>query len=215
METDKTRAEKLLGDYNFYRTHTDNYQKQLQARPYMRELKGTPDRLQLFNRLDQWCIVNGLDSRRFLYAQFKKHKWLFAPPVNRLLPGKKSLKVAIERYHILKEAPLLTNRLNAEHEHAQQMRGEIFSINRDVSYAAEALKRRYSYVNQLERCIDEMFTKTYGYHPKSRVCLNCVEAHRCMEKLRASVPFDIVGLRQGRITLQECRMIAGQTRNVR
>ncbi len=70
------------------------------------------------------------------------------------------------------------------------------------------LKKRYVMWGNQARCMSEMETETFGYHPKSEVCQSCQARHQCAAILQSKVGFDIMALRLGSITTEQARTVA-------
>ena len=211
------RAELLLEDYNKYRANTHNVQE-IRKRQPLRDI-GKAKGLPVMEALDNWCLENKLDSRRWLYYQFKRRNWQFAPPLNQLIPcgGKPKTKKqkqltsqAIARFNLLSDTPLLSESIRQGWQKKKEEEGNGYDCNRDITYAAEILKERYLLEGRPDKCLDQMFEVTYGYHPKSKNCMRCPISNHCALVLRSKVVFDIVALRSGQMTLQQAQTIVGR-----
>lgn len=209
----------LFDDYNRWRTHTNYFQNKQRSK----SLGGAGQRMcairpttaagkSLWRNLEamaEWCGEHQLDPRRWLCVRFDMLHWLRPPPFYQLVlkrPDK-----ALNHYRD-REIPVWTRQVESElYEHRQQA-GQVFDSNRDISIQVEALKRRYSTSGNSARCMSEMLHVTYGYHPGSAVCSGCPRAGECAWRLQSAVPFDILALRRGELTAEQCRQTAGRAR---
>lgn len=193
----------LLSDYNYYRSHTRDVVQRRAVAP-VRDLKETKNRLDVLRDMVGWCTQQQVDPRLWLYMLFDLRSWTFAPNFNQLVPkSKRTAKKNLERYANLSNIPLFQKRIAAETRQAAEADGRVFDPNRDVSYSAEALKRRFLNAGDWARCLEEMDTRTFGFHPRSLVCARCPVAAQCEQALQAKVPFDITALRREQITTQQ------------
>ena len=205
----QARAEILLHDYNRYRAHTFHLQ-QLRERHPVRDLgpkKGIP----LFTKLDEWCQSQSIDARRWLYHLFKIRKWIHAPALNSLIPAKTSLARRVATYREMTDTPFFSATLRQGADQQALADGKTLDRNRDLMPLAEIMKARYRGEGKPERCLQEMWEHTYGYHPKSKSCVGCPLADRCAQELQAKVPFDIGALRRGELSIQEAQMISNRS----
>ena len=200
----------LLADYNYWRSQTW-HTRQLRDRGYLRDhkLKKTAP---AFTALGQWCGERNIDPRRWLYFRFAARNWRYAPRLDQLIPSKRTEEQTIHKYKLLKSTPAFSQRVHEESRFHQEPTGVYWDVNRDISHLAEAVKRRYIATDQLERCMSEMDSRTFGFHPKSRVCQRCPAATECLRRLQAKAPFDIVALRRGDVDLQSCYVTAQRVR---
>lgn len=200
MEAPNQRESVLLSDYNYFRGYTRSRQ---QAETYSRNV-GMKRAEPYLREMADWCVAQGIDPRRWLYFRFVSRHWTFPPPLRQLKPSKKSERKALSAFHEMTAAPAYGHRISTGIQYQRDPTGVVWDVNRDLSAVAEALKRRYVRAGQTARCIDEQEEKTFGYHPKSRVCPSCPAAGACYAKLQARVCFDILALRRGDIDLQSC-----------
>jgi hypothetical protein len=204
-------VEQLFRDYNDYRLQTNHiYQAQKQNK-YIRTLKWTSERQAVFQSLVEWCGQQQIDSRFWLWSLFHARRWLFAPPLNQLIPSKKKKQTALERYHALQGDISFSHRIQNEVHQQKVIEGSVFDRNRDLSAFAEKLKQRYAVDGNFERCLAEMDSQTFGFHPKSSVCSSCPVQQMCGSLLQSKVSFDIMALRRGEITLQQAQMMSGHS----
>ena len=208
MESATSRAEVLLHDFNRYRAHTFHIQR-LRAVQCVREL-GPKKGLPIFEKLDAWCRTYNIDARRWLYHLFKVKKWIHAPVLTTLIPSKRSLKKRWAAYQEMTDTPFFAATIRQEIDARRRETGNVVDRNRDLIPMAEILKRRYLGESRPDKCLNEMWEQTFGYHPKSQVCGHCPLAARCAGELQASVTFDIMALRRGDLTLQEAQVIASR-----
>lgn len=202
-------AEQLLSDYNHYRSSTSNLLSLQQQGKYVRELKATKPRLKAFDEMARWCAREGVDARLWLYSLFKARAWMFSPRMDQLIPRtEKTRKKALARYHQLGEVPVFHERIHRE-VYAQRVKaGTEWDVNRDLTNAAESLKRRYLAENDARRCLEEMQTRTFGYHPRSVVCARCPLQGECAAALQQLAGCDVIALRRGEITVDQARLQA-------
>ena len=203
-----TRAEILLHDYNRYRAHTFNLQK-IRALPgqYVRDV-GPRRGLPIFGKLDAWCAEQHIDPRRWLYHLFKLRKWIYAPPLTTLIPTKESAKKRLAAYQELMDTPFFSTIIHQGITKQRQDAGEIINCNRDLIPLAETRKKIHLGAGRPDKCMAEMQAQTYGYHPKSLACARCPLAQQCAAELQATMPFDIMALRRGEMTLQQAQVVA-------
>ncbi len=190
------KAQQLLADYNNWRLRTSNYQEQQRKGHFMRSIKPTSKKglvaLEALEAMIAWCATRQLDPRRWLYVLFSMRRWLYAPRFDHLMPKDPSKGLA--RYHE-GETPLWSQQMQGEAQIARTRQGKVFDRNRDLSATSEALKRRYVDAGDHERCMAEMESVTFGYHPRSLVCVRCAGRFACAKELQVLVSFDILALR--------------------
>ena len=198
--------QQLFDDYNYYRAHTHHYKMQ-QQNHYMRACKLTPDREQALSRLIDWCLQEELDARRWMAVIYYRRKFLYAPRWDQLTPKSKATRKLYETGTL----PLYDQRLREEQE-AHVI--ESLNPNRDIIPAAEILKDKYLKQGLGRDCITDM-RSTYGYHPLSLACRRCPVAHECREVVKSCFPFDVLALREGRVTWPEVlQLLAGRGSDV-
>jgi len=204
----ESRCHELLSDFNQYRARTFHTQ-QVRASGPCRDVgqkKGFPP----LWAMEMWCRSQGIDSRRWLYYLFRKRKWLFAPKLEHLVPSKKNLVKALNDYAAMTDTPGFSSAIYRESEAIRRQAGTDCDPNRDLIAMAEERKRIYLGNGRPDRCLEQMATETYGYHPKSTVCARCLASYECFVRLRALVNFDIMALRTGEMTLQQAQVIVGR-----
>lgn len=206
MGADLQREAILLSDYNFWRGQTWHTQE-IQRKGYLRNVK-LKTAAPALTALAQWCDGKAIDPRRWLYFRFASRNWRYAPRLDQLVPSSRTEAKAVSKYKLLKETPAFSQRIQQESAYRRDETGVYWDVNRDICHVAEAIKRRYLATSQWERCMNEMTERTYGFHPKSRVCQRCPAAAQCEQRLRAQAPFDIVALRRGDVDLRSCYVIA-------
>lgn len=196
---------KLLDDYNVYWQKTGLAHKMRTEGRFVRGYKLTPDRERALTRMTTWCATHGLNPRLYVYSLFKTRNFVFPPPFTQLTPGKKTEKKALERYAALSGVEMYQKVIQTDIQLRRIERGAEFDPNRDLSNAAESLKRQYVAEQLTSQCMDTMRAETFGYHPKSLVCVRCPARAECLSRLKALTPFDVLALRQGTITSQQAR----------
>ena len=205
----ESRCHELLSDFNQYRSRTFHMQQVRAAGPCrdVGEKKGFP----LLQAMDEWCRSQGIDSRRWLYYLFRKRKWLFAPKIDQLIPSKKNMAKALAGYAAMTDTPGYAATIYREAEASRRQAGTDCDPNRDLIAMAEERKRVYLGEGRPDKCLEQMTTETYGYHPKSTVCARCASSYECAVRLKASVVFDIMALRNGTMTLQQAQVIVARS----
>jgi hypothetical protein len=195
------QARQLFQDFCYYRQRTANIQRIKKEKPYMRDLKETPVRLKLFARMAKWCEDRGFSPSEWLYSLFVSRRWLFCPKLDAAhLQSQKH----IPKYRALRDHSFYQER-QMERDSMQAPSLTTFDPNRDLSHAAENAKRTYLASGRVDECMARMVVETFGYHPRSGVCVRCPAAQVCLGQLQRSVAFDVLALRQGTITSEQAR----------
>jgi len=197
------RAEQLFYDYSYYRKHTLYLKKIMQEKPFLQSLKPTKQRLELLTKMVEWCGKKNIDPDLWLFSLFVVRRWKYAP---RLAESHLLSEKHVEKFGKYKTS-LQNNafyRKYLESKKASEPPDDSnFDPNRDLSSSAEYAKRRYLLFQDSKTCMAQMYTETFGYHPKSMYCVYCPIKQKCCEKLMSLVNFDIVALRLGKITARE------------
>lgn len=199
------QSRQLFDDYRYYRQYTASVQKLKQEKPYIREMKATPERLELFADMAEWCRAIGVNPRLWLYSLFVSRKWLYAP---KLHASHLQSQKHIPKYHTLEDTGLFAQRQREQEALANVSNPNTFDPNRDLSHSSEEAKRAYLAVGNAQACMAAMDTETFGYHPKSTVCARCPMAQPCQIQLESSVDFDIMALRRGELSSTEAHQQA-------
>ena len=191
--------QELWDDYTHYHSRTGYYKQKRAKNPYVRPMKATPERLKLMGEMKEWCEVRNIPVRQWLFSLFATRRWLYAPKLEK---GHLCSVNHVKKFKTFKNYDLYTQRVM---EQAANKPKSIldFDPNRDMSHTAEEAKRAYVQSGRTDTCMDQMTTETFGYHPKSKICLGCVQKKECSDKLQASVKFDIIALRRGHITAEQ------------
>lgn len=194
------QARQLFDDYDYYRQHTLHFQKRKKENPYIQRFKATPERLQLMENMAAWCKEREFDPRLWLYGLFVNRYWKFSPKLeaSHLLSEKQ-----IPKFKKLRNRKFFRKYLEAQK--ALDIPLNVFDPNRDMSSSSEQAKRDYLQQRNTAECMARMFDETFGYHPKSKVCVYCPAQKECIARLQASVEFDIMSLRLGKITAEDAR----------
>jgi hypothetical protein len=202
-----TPVETLLSDFNKYRFQTANVFKLRQQGKHIVDIKSHSKKgkelCAALGQMIEFCAERHIDPRLWLYSLFKARLWQFAP-----LPKQLCSKKHIERFQKVGKAQQNDHAGYTQHvtqEIARSQAATTYDARRDLTPAAEVLKQRYVAQGDYQRCIDLMGSQTLGYHPKSRVCVSCPVAQACANKLCATFPFDILALREGRITAEQAQ----------
>lgn len=188
----------LLADYTFYWLLTGHVRELRAQGRYFRTHKATPARIALFAELIAWCREGGIDPRLWIYTLFRARQWRYPPMLTR---GHLMSPAMIDRYKDLRG-------LDGYRRHLLENRGvprDTYDPNRDVNVTVEARKRYYLETNQLDRCLREM-VETLGFHPASHVCQTCPERVKCRTQLEGFVAFDVIALREGRISAEQAML---------
>jgi hypothetical protein len=201
----------LLDDFNFYRTHTNHFQKLRTEHPGIKLSKMNKQREQLLAEMVAWCRSQDLDPRYWLFCLFVRGRWLFAP---KWTPGFFMSKNALawNRAKSGKTSDrLYRERLAHTQDIQRAQQGTTLEFNPDIhlSAEAEARKQKYQRLGEMLLCLDNIQDPQYptlGWHPASKFCELCVSREQCKEKLRALYRYDVVALREGKITLFQANL---------
>lgn len=201
MQGDASLERTLFDDYRYYRNYTAHTQRRKRERPYLRELKATPQRLKLFTEMAEWCRDHGVEPRQWLYSLFASRKWLFAPKLERShLCSEKHFP----KFQKIIDYAMFTRR-QVNQQNLESLSTNSFDPNRDISQASENAKRRYLFQNDTQSCMSRISDETFGYHPRSTACARCPAQVECRDRLQAMVDFDIQALRRGEMTSEAAR----------
>jgi len=194
------QARQLFRDFCYYRQHTAHVQQLKRERPYLRDLKETPARLKIFARMAKWCEDRQINPREWLYSLFVSRRWLFCPKMEAAhFQSEKHLP----KFRKLQDFDLFKQRQADQAAH--RIPESRFDSNRDISHAAEEAKAAYLRSGQVDQCMAVMAIETFGYHPRSKLCMRCPGAVECQRRLVQSVTFDVLALRRGEITSEQAR----------
>lgn len=205
-----TEAERLLDTYNNLRRKTAKFQE-LQRKQPMRDLKGVTskglNRLLALEKLIDWCRQEGIHPERWLYTMFACYRWLYAPPLNNLVPRNKKRSKTYQLYFEDRETPVLDSIVQQRVQQNQIADGRRFDPRRDIAHSAEGIKRQLLQLGDPDECM-ERIAETFGYHPKSLACARCSRQQPCAQRLQSMFPFDILALRRGELTLAQVEQTA-------
>jgi len=190
----------LFDDYSFYRQYTANYKRLKEKCGYLHPLKPTGERLALFAQLIAWCRNRNVPPRQWLYSLFGTRRWTFAP---RLKLCDLCSENHFTKFQNFDDYTFYLNRLR-ELEQIEGF-GSGFDPNTDLNTTSESAKAEYLKSGNIQTCIDQMTTETFGYHPKSSVCRRCSGAVACLRQLQHGVSFDILALRSGDLSVADAR----------
>ena len=207
----------LMDDYNFYRAQTHHFQKLKAERPYMRLPKLNAEREKLLGDMVEWCKQNTIEPRHWLYCLYARNRWLFAP---KMTPGFLMSKTGLVWYRSRAKTVddrLYRQRLSQTKAVQQSSEGTspVYDPNIHIAAEVEARKQRHLHRGDAATCMAQAFegeAQTLGFHPGSKVCAACPLARECADKIRAAFPFDIVALREGKITVQQATLAAAVSR---
>ena len=209
MTTDISVGAKLFKDYGNYRLQTLNIAKRKANGDFVGQYKPTTERIKLFCDMAEWCRERKIDPRLWLFLLFRMRRWTFAP---QLKAAHLMSENAIPKYWTFVESDYLDGyRRYLDAQGVQKKKSTHFDPNYDLSTAAEQLKRWYVTRGLEARCVQDVLTRTYGYHPKSQVCPTCPAQAACIEVIQGHCDFDIVALRNDEITVAEAQKQAQQT----
>lgn len=189
----------LWDDFSYYQTQTAHYKKRRKENPYIKVMKPTRERLELMRSVREWCEGKGLPVRQWLFSLFAIRRWLYAP---KLTLGHLCSENHLQKFATFSDYRLFNQRLQ-EQAAANPIQNSNFDPNRDISHSAEDAKKRYKAIGAEATCMTQTEAETFGYHPKSSICEECKQKKDCSNRLRASVSFDILALRQGQITAEQ------------
>ncbi|OGO08161.1 MAG: hypothetical protein A2Y61_00315 [Chloroflexi bacterium RBG_13_60_13] len=198
------QARQLFRDFCFYRQYTAHVQQIKKERPYLRDLKDTPDRLRLFDQMARWCEAREINPREWVYSLFVTRRWLFCP---RIEPAHLLSEKHLPRFREISDFGLYRQR-QLEQQSIAAPDVHTFDPNRDLSHTAEETKAAHLRGGQPAACMEAMFIDTFGYHPRSAVCSQCHVVEQCRALLIWSVSFDVLALRLGKITSEQARIQA-------
>lgn len=190
----------MFADFQRYRLQTASIQKVRANAGWARMHKETPERLQLFEQTASWCRERQIDPRLWIYNLFRSRSWTFPPQLqaNHLMSENLIPKYERLGYQVLD---------GYRERFTPKKKGPPFDPHVDISFTAEALKKLYQSQGDQARCLRETTDRTLGWHPKSSTCMTCPLAMQCRENLAKLVDFDIVGLREGRLTVEEAKAV--------
>jgi len=178
-------SRQLFEDFCFYRQYTAHYQQK------QRYHKGIPlsaeKHLKLFDKMIDWCKTRQINPRHWLYSLFATRRWIFAPKLQECF--------LMSERHIKKFRKFRDYAFYKRYRASQTPTQTRFDPNRDLSAASEQAKNYYVVRGQLALCMARMQQETFGYHPRSTICIRCVASQQCRALLEAHAGFDIVGLR--------------------
>lgn len=200
----REEAARLFHDYTIYWHQTARVKTMKEAHP-VKQHKLTDKRLKLFLDVVQWCKDQQYDPRVWLFCLFESRRWTFAP---QLEPG--HLMSKNERIHKRYERLVARNYLDGYQRYIEGQRPERperrYDPNRDLSNSVEARKAKLLQRGDAEACMAQTVTDTFGFHPGSQYCVRCPINERCKQRLQGMVNFDIIALREGRITSAQAKV---------
>lgn len=186
--------ELLLEDFNVYRAQTKYMADLIDSGVPLKPLKVTPERLKLMQEMADWCQERDLEPRQWLFTLFKSRNWVYPVKFER---GSLLSENMRSRYAKMRGLGFFKKRVRQSKDTGG------YDPNVDINGTVEALKFRYASSQQRQRCLDEIFVTTLGWHPDSAQCNSCPLARQCAMKLQGYVTFDIIALRMGRLTSSE------------
>jgi hypothetical protein len=190
-------SQQLWDDFVYYQSCTGHQQQRRRTNPFIKPLKATVERLRLMDKMKQWCAEKNVPVRQWLYSLFATRRWLFAP---QLTPGHLCSENHLIKFATFSDYDFYTDYVQRLAQ-SQPLEGN-FDPNRDLSHTAEENKRYYVASGRMELCMSQMATETFGFHPKSKICVECSLRVKCAERLQASVRFDIQAVRRGELSAE-------------
>lgn len=202
-----TAPRQLFADYCFFREQTAHYKTLAKAKPFLRQYKATPQRLQVLQEMSEWCDQQGVPDREWLYSLFVSRGWTFSP---KIIPSHLMSKHHLKRFPKITDYDFFSYYLHCvDNIHKLDNVESRFDPNRDISTTVESAKDYYLRVGGAKECRERMLTETFGYHPDSKICrTRCLDQSNCLQELRAHVGFDILALRMGKLSQREARQQA-------
>ena len=131
-----------------------------------RTLALTDSKLKSLQEMVEFCCVNQLDPRRWLWVLFANKKWFYAPTFNALISKK-----VIDVYNTIDSSTYRNQGIKANPDK--------FNPRVDVTATIESIKNRYQSIGQAKTCFDNIRNETLGFHPKSKVCKFCYYQEEC------------------------------------
>lgn len=198
---DVVLVDKLFEDYTLYRELTAfvwNLRENVGARNT--RPKKTDEKLAVLAAMVVWCRGQGVEPRLWLFSLFSGRSWKYPP---KLEGGHLCSKKMLEKYANTRGLGFFRKRVMAS-------RDDDITVdpNVDIIPSVEGRKAGYQSSGQAVRCREETALTTLGYHPRSSTCLRCPEAHRCAVDLASRMPFDIIALREGRLSAADAERFA-------
>ena len=195
-------ADRLWADYVHYWRATAAVRTFATSGRYFRELKPTAERLARLERLVVWCRARGFEARTWLKFLFRSRKWRFAPKIDRdsdLMSPNPRLQTAYKMSEGL-------------HVYRASRPEAAYDPNRDLDPNVERKKLLYVQSGSVQACLAQLLELTLGYHPRSEACQQCPLAGQCRQALEAFCDFDVMALREGRISSTEAQLQAFRSR---
>ena len=202
----RDKAISLFQDFCIYYLQIATVQKLRDQGKFVGKHKLTEERIQLFEELIAWCAERHIDPRLWVYLLYRNRCWAWPIPMSSAKAARPHLlsEKAIAKYDKFMEQDRLDS-YESYRRRSDAKRKSPFDPNVDVIPIVEAKKERYVRLGQTQACIQEMRATTFGFHPRSRICSQCPAQMSCRQQLLATVSFDILGLREGRITVEEAK----------
>jgi hypothetical protein len=189
--TDEVMLAKVInGDWNHYLSLTKfafDLERTKGFRP--RAADATPERVALFVAMIRWARERKVDPRFWVFALFSVRAWKWPPTLTVGCVCSDTLEKKLPR---IRDKSVLRKRIDESPLVAEQKIPET-----ELVPHTEALKQRYAESGQAQRCMQEMFAVTKGYHPRSPVCAACPLKQPCALQLAAAYPYDVIGARNG------------------
>ena len=199
---ERAEIRKLWTEYTTYWLQTASIQRVRASGKPIRTPKLTSERYQLFSDLYDWCSEKDLDPSLWLFALFRSRRWTYAVPLERgSLLSERFLSNG-KYQKMLDRGTLDGYRLS------RQGTKSALDPNVDIIHGAEQKKRVYALYGQVDLCMMNAAAETFGFHPCSQWCNRCRLRAECESRIQNMVPFDIVALRRGELTVEEARATA-------
>ena len=186
MESSGLKVKQLFRDYCYYRDNTVSIKSLKASHKYMKPMKLSTDRYDLFSDMVSWCREKNIPPRQWLYTLFAVRRWRFAPK--------------LERSHLCSEKHIPKFYAHKDYgffNKYTEKTDKLFDPKVDMINTVEQKKREMIAKGGPDLCMHFMDTETFGYHPKSKICMDCPKRFECNDVLISKVGFDILGLRKG------------------
>lgn len=183
---DMDMSKQLFDDYCYFRNKTDNVRVLKIKVPYLKPLKPTVDRLNLFDQLIRWCSERNIPVRQWLYTLFVIRYWKVAP---KLETSHLCSENHVQKFYKIRDYRVFEEYLNAISPKV------LFDANKDLVSSVEQRKRELLLKGGGQLCMAYMKEETFGFHPKSFICNHCDSRFFCYNELIKIAGTSILNLR--------------------
>ena len=168
----------------------------VREKKYLRNPAWNDERKAFFVDFIVWTRDQGMEPVTWLLWCFRVRNWRFPPKLTAgHLMNPKSKALASYKHQTMLSYD--STRL-----------AKPFDPNVDISPTVEQTKARYLQQGMAMSCFAGMYDATFGYHPRSGPCQMCPMAQRCKAQLVKMMPFDIMALRTGKLSVPMARQKA-------